>query len=99
GQLLERGQDPFGSGGRSGIDQHDAIRANLDADVSTRAGDHVEVLAHLDDVEPAVLRHSTSGQHAAQSQSQGDSERFLHRQLHLWTREVYLSHILIYVVV
>ena len=34
----------------AGIDQHDAVGSDLDADVAAGAGDHIEIRPHLDDV-------------------------------------------------
>ena len=51
-ELLDRGEHRRPRP-RAGIDDHDAVVADLDADVAAGAGDHEEVRAELEDFEPA----------------------------------------------
>ena len=55
GALLDRRHDRVGLRRRTGIDDHDAIRSDLDADVAAGADDHVEVRPQLEHFEAAGI--------------------------------------------
>src|SRR6185436_5871842 len=76
---LERAQHLVRRIGPARVDEHDAVAAELDADVAAGSGEHVEVLADLDGFEPAVLRlERAAGADDRGCQTQRDNKKSLH---------------------
>ena len=78
GQLLQRYQHLVRGRRSAGVDQHDAIRPDLHADIPASPGEHVEVLPDLDHLEPGVRLGGADRQHAAERQRQKNRKDSLH---------------------
>src|SRR4029077_2448579 len=73
-QFLDRAQEFTGRVLRAGIHDNDAIGPDLNADITRRAGNHVEVRAHLKDLDSLALLLHRGGRAEPQGAKDDEAE-------------------------